>query len=294
MFLLEKLEIFPFSTNERHIVNYLLEQKHNIKELTTADIAKSTFSSKSALVRISQKLGFKGWLDFKESFLSEIDYLDKSKDGMDANIPFTKRDDIISIANKIAKLEQEAISDTLSLIDNKILLQAIKILDKASTINIFAASNNLLNAKEFQHNMKRIQKDVRIHQLHGEVLFDAYLAKSDSCALIISYSGETLSLQRVMTMLKRHNIPIVLMTSIGENKSTEQVECILRLATREKLYSKIATFSTDTSITYLLDVLYSGIFVKDYDNYLALRRKASQLIELERTSSSKILNESDI
>lgn len=286
MFLIEKMEIFPFSTNERHIVNYLLSEKQSIEGMSTADIAKATYSSKSALVRIAKKLDFSGWVDFKKAFLTELYYLDKLNQSVDANLPFSKQDNLITIANRIAKLKQEAILDTVSLLDNATL-------EQAKSIHIFAASNNLLNAQEFQHNMKRIQKDVHVHQLHGEILFDAYLVPKESCALVISYSGETLSLQRVMKLLRRHHIPIILLTSLGENKSTNLTNCILRLATREKLYSKIGTFSTDASITYLLDLLYSGVFAQNYENRLALRIHASQLIEFERTSSSKILNEAE-
>lgn len=286
MFLIEKMEIFPFSTNERHIVNYLLSEKQSIEGMSTADIAKATYSSKSALVRIAKKLDFSGWVDFKKTFLTELYYLDKLTQSVDANLPFSKQDNLITIANRIAKLKQEAILDTVSLLDNATL-------EQAKSIHIFAASNNLLNAQEFQHNMKRIQKDVHVHQLHGEILFDAYLVPKESCALVISYSGETLSLQRVMKLLRRHHIPIILLTSLGENKSTNLTNCILRLATREKLYSKIGTFSTDASITYLLDLLYSGVFAQNYENRLALRIHASQLIEFERTSSSKILNEAE-
>lgn len=286
MFLIEKMEIFPFSTNERHIVNYLLSEKQSIEGMSTADIAKATYSSKSALVRIAKKLDFSGWVDFKKAFLTELYYLDKLTQSVDANLPFSKQDNLITIANRIAKLKQEAILDTVSLLDNATL-------EQAKSIHIFAASNNLLNAQEFQHNMKRIQKDVHVHQLHGEILFDAYLVPKESCALVISYSGETLSLQRVMKLLRRHHIPIILLTSLGENKSTNLTNCILRLATREKLYSKIGTFSTDASITYLLDLLYSGVFAQNYENRLALRIHASQLIEFERTSSSKILNEAE-
>ena len=293
MFLIEKMEIFPFSTNERHIVNYLLSEKQSIEGMSTADIAKATYSSKSALVRIAKKLDFSGWVDFKKAFLTELYYLDKLTQSVDANLPFSKQDNLITIANRIAKLKQEAILDTVSLLDNATLEQAVNLLEQAKSIHIFAASNNLLNAQEFQHNMKRIQKDVHVHQLHGEILFDAYLVPKESCALVISYSGETLSLQRVMKLLRRHHIPIILLTSLGENKSTNLTNCILLLATREKLYSKIGTFSTDASITYLLDLLYSGVFAQNYENRLALRIHASQLIEFERTSSSKILNEAE-
>ena len=57
---------------------------------------------------------------------------------------------------------------------------------------------------------------------------------------------------------------------------------MLRICTREKQYSKIATFTTDSSIAYLLDVLYSSVFVLDYEKNLQLRIDAARAIEQGR------------
>ncbi len=291
MFLIEKMELYPFSVTEKHVVSYILNKKQAIENMTTTQIAAETYVSKSALVRIAQKLDFKGWIDFKKAYLAELNYLDRQNTNIDANYPFGKNDDLMSIANKIALLKKEAIDDTLSLISVKTFKEASDILYQAETIHVFAVSNNLLNAQEFQHNMSRIQKDVRIHQLQSEILFDAYLAKKNSCAIIISYSGETEILNQASRFLRRKNIPVILMTSLGDNSATKLAPCVLRLATREKLYSKIGTFSTDTSINYLLDCLYSAIFARDFDKNAHLRKQASEVIELKRTSSSAILQE---
>ena len=45
-------------------------------------------------------------------------------------------------------------------------------------------------------------------------------------------------------------------------------DCVLPICTREKQYSKIATFTTDSSIAYVLDVLYSCLFALDYEKNL--------------------------
>ena len=291
MFLIEKMELYPFSANELHIAEYLLEERYHIENKTSADIAKETYSSKSALTRFAQKLDYKGWVDFKKAFLSELAYIDKHNSNIDANYPFSAKDDFLSIAHKIANLEKEAIDDTLSLVEQTSLSKAVSIIDRAETVHVFAASNNLLNAQEFSHNLSRIQKDVRIHQLQGEHLFKAFLAKKESCALIISYSGETVSLKHTCRILKRQQIPIIALTSISDNAIAQSADCRLYLATREKLYSKIGTFSTDRAITYLLDLLYSCIFSLNYQHNADLRKRAARFIEFERTSSSQILHE---
>ncbi|MEX2783951.1 MurR/RpiR family transcriptional regulator [Streptococcus sp. H49] len=291
MFLIEKMELYPFSANESHIAEYLLKERYNIENKTSADIAKDTYSSKSALTRFAQKLDYKGWVDFKKAFLNELTYMDKQNAAVDANYPFSAKDDFFSIAHKIANLEKEVTDETLSLLDHSSLSRAVEIIDSAETVHIFAASNNLLNAQEFSHNLSRIQKDVRIHQLQGEHLFKAFLAKKESCALIISYSGETVSLKHVCRILKRQQIPIIALTSISDNTIAQSADCQLYLATREKLYSKIGTFSTDRSIAYLLDLLYACLFSLDYQHNADLRRNAARFIEFERTSSSQVLHE---
>lgn len=273
------------------MIEYLLKEQRNIQNQTTAEIAALTFSSKSTLVRIAKKLNFSGWLALKNAYLEELDYLDKSISCIDANFPFTKRDSLMSIANKVARLEIESIEDTLSLITHDDLRKVVDIIAKSSSINLFAASNNLLVAQEFAQQMSRIGKAVQIHSLHDEIFFNAFLAKSDSCALVITYSGENQTLLRVGELLSEKEIPIITITSIGENTTSRQADVILRLCTREKLFSKISTYSTDTAINYLLNVIYSCIFAQDYDENIQLKISASKRIESNRSSDSNILRE---
>ncbi|MGT2666031.1 MurR/RpiR family transcriptional regulator [Streptococcus rifensis] len=291
MLITEKLETFSFSPSEQSIVSFLLKNPHTIKDLTTAQIADQTFTSKSTLVRVAQKLSFQGWNDFKHAFLAEVEYLDKTVSYVDANYPFSAYDGLSRIAHKIAKLKQEVISETLELLDPNMLEQVVDILGKTKTIHIFAISNNILLTKEFALQMGRIGKDVRVHELNGETVFKAYFAEKDSCAIVVSYSGENRNLNTIANLLKDHGIPIVLITSLGENYLTNQTEYILRLSTREKLYSKISSFATDESILFLLDTLYASLFSLNYDENRQKRISASKLLEVDRSSNSVILQE---
>lgn len=291
MLITEKLETCPFSPSEQVIVDFILKNGHQLQHLTTTQIAERTFSSKSTLVRVAQKVHFSGWKAFKEAYLAELNYLDKTLTYTDANYPFTKYDSFPRIANKLAKLKQEVITETLDLLEPDSLDQAVQLLAKAQTIHIFAASNNLLLSREFALQMSRIQKDVRIHDLHGEVNFGAYLADPQSCALMISYSGESKILLQTAEILASRQIPLLLLTSLGDNQTTQYADVILRLSTREKLYSKISTFATDESILFLLDTLYACLFSLNYDSHLKLRKETSRIVEAERGASSQILQE---
>ena len=113
---------------------------------------------------------FKGWNELKEAYLKEEKYLETHFLDVDANFPFTNDDTIMSIASKLATLKKEAIDDTLSLVTHDDLQKAVQIIRKASSIYVFAVSNNGLISQEFAHNMSRIQKKVTICHLQGELV----------------------------------------------------------------------------------------------------------------------------
>lgn len=293
MLIRERLERCEFSNSERLIVDYILNEKMKIKNMTIKDIAEATYTSPSTLIRIAHKMNFNGWNELKEAYLKEEEYLETHFLDIDANLPFTNDDTIMSIASKIAILKKEAIDDTLSLVRHDDLQKAVQMLKKYSSIYLFAVSNNGLITQEFAHNMSRIKKKVMVCNLQGELVYSAINADLNSCAIIVSYSGETPILSRVIQALKTNKIPIIAITNIGENTLSKNADVVLRICTREKLYSKIATFSTDVSFEYILDLLYSCVFSLDYDKNLERKTKISQMIEKGRFSTIDIMKEDE-
>ena len=82
------------------------------------------------------------------------------------------------------------------------------------------------------------------------------------CGILISYTGENNVILRTAEILKQNHVPILALTSIGDSTLSSMSTAALRLTTRERLYSKIGNFTINTSICYLLDVLYSCVLQK--------------------------------
>ena len=293
MLIRERLERCEFSNSERVIIDFILKEKMNIQNMTTKDIANATYTSPSTLIRIAHKMNFKGWNELKEAYLKEEKYLETHFLDIDANYPFSNDDTIMSIASKIATLKKEAIDDTLSLVTHDDLQKAVQTIRKTSSIYVFAVSNNALITQEFAHNMSRIQKRVTVCSLQGELVYTAMNADPHSCAIIVSYSGETPILKKVINTLKINHIPIIGITNIGDNTVSKNADVVLRICTREKLYSKIATFSTDVSFEYILDLLYSCVFALHYDQNIQRKKRVSQMIEKGRFSTIDIVKEDE-
>lgn len=293
MLIKEKIEHTQFSPSETTVIDYLLNHLPDIEKLTTTRIAKETYTSKSTIVNIAKKLNFNGWLELRNALFKEYHYFINLNESLDANYPFSKTDNALQIAQNIAQLKKISIEETQQLNDFATLTKACQLLYDSQHIHVFGLSNNLLIAQEFVYNLKRIRKQASIYTLHGEGRMMSTLLTSSDCALVISYSGETEALVQMTSLLHHNNVPIVAISNIGDSSISQLATVTLRISTRERLYSKISTFSTDASITYLLDVLYSLIFAKDYELNIHTRKQSSKIVEVSRQTQSHILKESD-
>lgn len=166
MIISNKLESMKYlSKSEEVLAQYILNQKENIEKLSTKDLANTTYTSPSTVIRLSQKLGFSGWTELKEKYLEELQYLNRHFSNIDSNFPFEAHDTLMNVASKIGHLACESIEDTLSLLRNDELNKTVTLLDKAQIINVFGISNSLLMAYDFKHKMLRINRHVEIMNL---------------------------------------------------------------------------------------------------------------------------------
>ncbi|STO06934.1 MULTISPECIES: MurR/RpiR family transcriptional regulator [Exiguobacterium] len=290
MLLTEKLKQDLFSPSERSVIDYLFEQREHISTKTMKQIAEATYTHPSILSRIAEKLEFSGWLELKTVFLEEIDYLNRHFSDVDANYPFAAEDGLMTVANKVAALKQMTIEDTLSLLDHEAFEQAVTMLHEARHIKVFSIIHNLLLCHDFKSKMNRIGKQVTLCEVDAE--FEAANADEATCALLISYTGESDYTVGLIPYLKRRDVPVLALTSLGENAISHEADCTLRLTTRERLYSKIGSFTSNDSIHCLLDFLYAGVFAKDYEENLKYKIQISKKFD-HRKSSSEIMQEKE-
>lgn len=288
MLLTERMKEKIFSSSEEAVIDYMFDQRGDIRNKTTKQIAEATYTHPSTLIRVAKKLGYQGWVELRNVFSEEIGYLNSPFQDIDANYPFQEEDNVLTIANKIAALNQTTVNDTLSLIDKDDLQKAADLLNQADEIKIFAMNTNLYLCHDFKSQMTRIGKSVDLCTVDQG--YEAANSNPNTCIILISYTGETKEIVHLLPILKSRNTPIIALTSIGDNTLSKHADCTLRMATREKLYSKIGSFSSTGSITFLLDILYSCVFSKNYQKNLEYKINISKYYD-QRQSPNKVIEE---
>ncbi len=294
MLIEQRLEQIKLSSSQRIVMDYLLEQREGIKDLTIIELARQSYSSTGTIVRLAKKLGFNGYEQLKEELLQEFHYVDSHFQDIDPNFPFNQDDNIQKIASKITTLGCETLQDTLSLIEHDSLQRCVQLIINSQTVHIAAISYSLLLAQIFKLDMERIGRHVNVCHISGEELFLPAIVRPNDCVILISYSGEIERLYTLAKHLKETGTKLIVISSLGDNHLKAYADIELHISTREKLHTKIKGYSNENSIKLILDIIYSCCFNNDYENNLAKRLKISKIGEVGRISSLEIMKDDQV
>lgn len=275
-------------SSRRSIGDFILKEKNDLHKYSLQEIADQTYTSKAAVVRFAQALGFSGWKEFVKTFTEEQSYQAQHYSNIDANFPFTKDSRRKDIINQLCSLQVESLLDTADLLNEAPLDECAALLLGSRRVAMFGLNPNFALAELFKRKMLSIGRQVELPS-QGDVGLLAHSLDKYDCAVIISYSGNspTTGALSVLPTLKQRNVPIIGITSVGDNLLRQKADYTLSISSYERLYSKISTFGTENSILFILNVLFSICFAADYD--ANLERKIGTARELE--STRRVTNE---
>lgn len=294
MYLFQKIEetVFKQYDARRTIGEFLLANREKLSEYTMEDIAKLTHTSKATLVRFAKYFNYSGWKEFMYAFTHEVAHFNDNHFDVDTNVPFDHAADTLEIIENIANLRMQTIKETSSLMSVIDINHAANILNQAETIIIYGRSPNSYFGELFKRNLNTIHKKAFVADTDESGLISNTLTSKD-CAIIISYSGnnsDSYPMKNVKTLLN-NRVPIISITSGGENYLRDYSTIVLNVSSREKLYSKIANFSTEESIQFILNILYAKVFSLNYDENMKTKIANSRRLEVKRQTTFKDISE---
>lgn len=288
MIVLDKLKNSSFfSNNEEIVAQYLLSYEQDILKLSTADIAKETYTSPATVIRLSKKLGYNGWLELRDVIATERKYLESQITDINPNIPFSRSDTIQTITKKIATLETKAIEESATMLHHDQLQKAVSFLHNAQHIYIFAMTNTASITYDFQYKMRFLFKPVTILNNRDDFAYIFQILKKDDCCIFISYSGETFENLEISDLIKQRICPSISITRYNENSLANCTDAHLYLPTQENLYAKIGPYISNSSIHFILDVLYSCVFHKNYEMNMDKRKTYVEKTDFPNTFHEK-------
>ena len=271
---------------------FVLHEQSNLHKYTINQIAEYSYTSMATVVRFAKTLGFDGWKEFMKAFISEMKYLEQHKADADVNYPFDAKSSVNEIIDSIKKVQIESIQDSADLLDVEMLEKAVHYLIKAKHIIIFGLSPNIFIGELFRRKMITIKKQVDIAKL-GEMGIISNTLTEDDCAIMISYSGNNEHAEPMcyIPTLLENKVSVIGITSGGDNYMRKELDCVLTMSSKERLYTKISTFATEESLQYIFNVLFSCYFAKHYQDNNLYKLQNSKILESSRWAVLKSMKD---
>lgn len=289
MSIMTQLEFeLDFSHSEKQIARYILDNGEDVLSMSVKELANKTYTSPATIVRLCRKIGLEGYNDFKIKYSAELQYDKRNQKRIDVNFPFLPHDSKETIAENLVSLTNEVIHDTHQLIDFEELNKITDLLYNSEEIDIYDFGNSILAGLSFQHKMARIAKMVNIRTIPGEQIFLTSTSNEKKAAIVISYSGETNEIIRFVKVLKTKKTPIIAITSLGDNQLSDFADYTLHLDSREKIFSKMAPFASQISMEYILNIIFSCIYQKDYEENTRKKIDFDKVNDSRRPSQSPV------
>jgi len=153
-----------FTVVEGQIADYLLARLEGVASLSARAVAREVHTAPSSVVRLCQRLGFRGYQDFRQAWLEELRYLSSAFTGIDANHPFRAGDDAQSVVGSIGSLYLETIQDTLGLVSHDEVRAVSSALVEADSIVVVSMGAQGDIAADFADKMLHIGRVVLVEK----------------------------------------------------------------------------------------------------------------------------------
>ncbi|MEJ4291287.1 MurR/RpiR family transcriptional regulator [Enterococcus faecium] len=232
-----RLNFDLLSDNEKDMVFFIRTHKAQVVHMSIVELGEQLLSSKSSVLRLAKKLGFRGYSEMKYSLEQSI---------VQSVIPPT---------DLIALLKDE-INRTFQLADQTNFQPILEQLKAAKTVVVYATGFTQNNfSKDFVNDLILSGRPAML--ISGETNFEmlSHTLTKDDFVIVTSLSGETPSIKSTIKNLNMNRIPLCGVTELGKNFLSEHSDFLLYYETRELPSNLIEGSRSMIGLNILLSIL---------------------------------------
>ena len=278
MNILNKLEKLKLGSKEEKVRQLILEDPDRFAGMGLEEVMEKTGVSRATIYRLCDKLQLTGFADLRFHINKDKEDWKKTNTAFDFNYPVTDGAAVQRIAENLAEDYAKTVMMTKNLLDVTVMRRAALEMERAKAIDVYTSAGNIHFAKNFAFQMKEIGVDVNVPE---EVYLQKLCAASSSVerfGIVISFGGRNWQMQSICENLTQNGTRVLLICSEQAEKLFPYADMKLYLASYEDHSQKISSFSTRLSLLYILDMLYTCFFERDYEGNLAKKKAYYKLL----------------
>ncbi|MGL4911652.1 MAG: MurR/RpiR family transcriptional regulator [Romboutsia sp.] len=258
-----KSKIDDLSKTEKKIANFIIDNIDLTKTLTSSELAEQLEIGQSTIIKFVKKFGFKGFTDFK---MCLIEYSTRTTDvdkKLHNNISIES--DIDDIYLKLVQETINSLNATYNSIDKNKLKDSIDILNNSNRVMVAGIGASSIVAKDMYYKILKVGKNIFYNEdMHISYQIGAMMDENDVC-IIVSYSGKTEELLKLVNMVKKNLTKVIVITSNENSPIAKLSDVVLQVISEEGILRTSAMSSRITQLS-IVDILFLGLLKEEYDS----------------------------
>lgn len=207
---------------EAKVVETVFALRNFNAETSLKEIATEAGVSEAMVVKISKKLGFGGYREFRTA-LTQYNQLPTAEMHQELSIDDTSQE----IIQKVFRTSIQALEETLAIMDVEAFDRAADLIHAARQRDFYGVGGSAQIARDVAHKFLRIGVRASVHDDSHLMLMSAALLGPDDVAIGFSHSGNTMAVIEALQLARRNGARTIAITNYNESTLAQSADVVL-------------------------------------------------------------------
>ncbi|WP_102346432.1 MurR/RpiR family transcriptional regulator [Bacillus sp. Marseille-P3661] len=276
-------EIYPTLTGAlKNVATAILDNPELIVRENIKKLANRSNTSDSAVVRLSQKLGYKGFRDLQISLAYE---LGDNSTYMDEEIGISESLD--TIVNIASNANIHALAESQEILNLDTLEKIIQILQQARAIHIFAQGTNYSTGIDLSYNLMKLGTLCYVYNDSYMQAVAGAISNPRDVVIGISHTGANRDLIEALAITRQNGATTIGLTTRVNSPISQIVDFSLCTANKEIVFQG-EPLTSRVSMMYLVDIFFLGLASKMGKSSLINLQSVKDALESKRDPKTSL------
>ncbi|RDY28596.1 MurR/RpiR family transcriptional regulator [Romboutsia weinsteinii] len=269
---------FSLRPSEQKVAEFVLKNTEDVSKLTITELSGRVNVSQPTIIRFVKAMGFNGYREFKDAIIMEIGNNKSKKQELLYGFELNKDDLIDNIPAKTIGTTIEILEETLKSISIDSFEEAVNMIIKAKRIDIYGVENSMSVVSDLVNKLIYLGLNIRYYTDNYMQNVCASNLDKDDLAIAISYSGTSKNTVDAIRNAKSCGSKTLVITNFEDTIINEYADVSIYSSNSKATIYGSAIFSRSSQIA-IVDMLYMGVILSDYDKYSKILDKNSIISE---------------
>jgi RpiR family carbohydrate utilization transcriptional regulator len=257
-------------TAEQRVADFILAHPDELIYLTVTELAEKTNTSESTVVRLCQKIGYKGYQEFK--IMLARDLVEPTNAIYAAIEP---GDSLTTIKTKVFQANAQALRDTIEVLTDAELEAAVQAISTARRVDVYGVGGSNPLATDAYHKFLKLGIHVVALSDGDMMAMSSSLLQKGDVALGISHTGASRDVTDALSNAQRNGATTICITHRSTSPITKVSDIKLFTAAKTTAFRSDASSSRIAQLT-IIDTLYVGVALSGYENSVEMIRRTRE------------------